>query len=70
MSPLRARLHAAAALLAQSRELLEARAARGLDVAPAALEVRGWTAFLEGLDDAELAALEIGGSAGPWPART
>lgn len=70
MSPLRARLHAAATLLAQSRELLEARAARGLDVAPAALEVRGWTAFLEGLDDAELAALEIGGSAGPWPART
>lgn len=67
MSPLQTRLHAAAALLAESRDLLEARAR---DVVPAPIAERGWTGFLEGLDDAELDALEIGGSSGPWPTRT
>lgn len=67
MSPLRRRLHAVAALLAESRDLLEAR---GREVAPPSIEGRGWTGFLEGLDDVELDALEIGGSAARWPERT
>lgn len=59
---------AAAELLIDARDLLDAR-----PFSPAiddVLAARGWSAFLLGLDEATLAALEGGGVDGPWPAET
>jgi len=58
----------AAELLTSARDLLDARPfSRGIDEV---LEARGWSAFLAGLDDATLGALEGGGVDGPWPRET
>ncbi|MEO6418223.1 MAG: hypothetical protein ABIP39_02375 [Polyangiaceae bacterium] len=62
---LRAPWELTAALIAGSRDVLEARAADG--EAPAALGSRGWASFLLGLEDDALAAIEIHGHDAAWP---
>jgi hypothetical protein len=65
----RARWEIAARLVADNRDLLEARPAGGGDP-PTALVSRGLAPFLLSLDDTELAAIETHGHAAPWPDRT
>jgi hypothetical protein len=62
------RWSAAARLVAEHRDVLDARPDGG--DAPPVLMARGWADFLLGLGDDELAALEIGGHDALWPART
>lgn len=68
-----ARWDAAARLVADQRDLLDARpgaAGSGQDdagAAPAALVTRGWASFLLALTDGELDALEIAGHDATWP---
>ncbi|MGH7436917.1 MAG: methyltransferase, partial [Polyangiaceae bacterium] len=62
--------HAAARLVAESRDLLDDRpggAGGGSARAPA---VRGWESFLLSLDERELDAIEVGGTDARWPERT
>ncbi|HEX4448776.1 MAG TPA: methyltransferase [Polyangiaceae bacterium] len=63
------RWETAARLVADSRDLLEARPG-GSGGVPAALVSRGLDAFLLSLDDAELDAIETHGHGAPWPDRT
>lgn len=58
----------AARLIAENRDVLDARPGGGDDDALPALAARGWAAFLVSLDDAALAAVEIGGHEAEWPA--
>jgi SAM-dependent methyltransferase len=55
-----------ARLVAEHRDVLDGRPGAE-DGAPAALVTRGWATFLTSLDDAELAALEVGGHDAAWP---
>jgi SAM-dependent methyltransferase len=68
MSAHRSRWEAAAWLVADSRDLLEARPSGGEP--PGALVARGWDAFLLSLDDAELSVIETHGHDAHWPERT
>jgi hypothetical protein len=65
---LASRWNAAAGLVAEHRDVLDARPDGG--DAPPALTARGWADFLLGLEDHELAALEIAGHDAAWPTRT
>jgi hypothetical protein len=65
----RTRWEAAARLVAESRDVLDARPG-GEDDVPEALTSRGWSAFLQSLGDAELESLEVGGLDAGWPERT
>jgi SAM-dependent methyltransferase len=65
---LRARWESAAGLIAENRDVLDARPEDG--DAPHALVSRGWAAFLVACDDDELAAFEIDGLDATWPAET
>ncbi|HSO32387.1 MAG TPA: methyltransferase [Labilithrix sp.] len=56
---------AAARLLAEHRDVLEGRPDEGR--VPAALEARGWAAWLLALDDDALTALEVHGHEARWP---
>jgi SAM-dependent methyltransferase len=56
----------AARLVAEHRDVLDARPAGGPP--PDALVVRGWATFLSSLDEAALAAIEIEGHDATWPA--
>ena len=58
--------NAAARLVAEHRDVLDARPADE-EGAPAALVARGWASFLVALDDAQLDALEIDGHDAAWP---
>lgn len=60
------RWEAAARLVAEHRDVLEARPTDD-DDPPGALVARGWASFLLSLDDAALAALEIEGHEAAWP---
>lgn len=62
-----ARWEAAARLVAEHRDLLDARP--GEDV-PGPLVTRSWASFLLALADDELAALETAGHDATWPSRT
>ena len=64
----RARWEAVARLIAENRDVLDARAADG--DAPTALVTRGWAAFVLSLDDDALAAIEILGHDAAWPDQT
>ncbi len=66
---IRSRWEAAARLVAESRDLLEARPGNGADP-PRALVSRAWIPFLLSLDDDELTTIETGGHDARWPART
>jgi hypothetical protein len=66
ITPLSAHLRALGALIAEHRDLLEARA---LDGPPPSLAARGWDGFLAALDDETVARLEIEGHAS-WPSST
>lgn len=63
------RWEAAARLVAEHRDVLDARPADE-DEAPLALVRRGWAPFLAALDDDRLTALEIGGHDAEWPEGT
>ena len=65
----RSRWEAAAGLVAETRDVLDARPA-GEDDIPAALASRGWSAFLLSLGDGELGSVESGGVGAEWPERT
>jgi SAM-dependent methyltransferase len=69
-SPIGARWHAAAELVAESRDVLDDRAGGAASDAPSAVASRGWDAFLLSLDDAELAGIEVQRAAVAWPARS
>ena len=66
---LRSRWEAAARLIIDNRDVLDARPA-GADAVPGALGSRGWSAFLQSLDDAELEAVEAHGFDATWPEGT
>jgi hypothetical protein len=66
---IRPRWQSAAQLVADNRDLLEARPGGGGEP-PSALVSRGWDSFLESLDDDELGHLETRGHDAHWPART
>lgn len=57
----------AARLVADSRDVLDARPGDGAAV-PEALVTRGWASFLASLDDPAVDALEIDGHHASWPA--
>ncbi len=59
---------AAARLIAESRDVLDARPRPGGD--EPALVARGWASFLLALDDAQLTAIEVRGHAATWPEDT
>ncbi len=65
----RDRWDAAARLVADGRDLLDERPGGFGAGSPRALALRGWESFLLSLDDRELDAIEIGGTAAPWPQR-
>lgn len=69
-SPLRRHLDATARLVAESRDVLDARPGDCDNGAPAPLVARGWASFLLSLDDADLDSLEAYGLGGPWPDTT
>ncbi len=60
---------AVARLVAESRDLLEARPGAS-GTTPDALVARGWATFLLSLDEGEVAAIESHGHAARWPERT
>jgi SAM-dependent methyltransferase len=62
-------LETVARLVAESRDLLDARPGATGTIPPALVE-RGWDAFLLSLDDAELESIEALGHGAQWPART
>jgi SAM-dependent methyltransferase len=70
---LRLRRRAAAQLLAQHRDLLDARPGASPEPlearrdAASPLEQRGWSTYLLALDDAALARIEGAGTEAPWP---
>jgi SAM-dependent methyltransferase len=66
VNDLASRWEAAARLVADHRDVLDARPGDEED-APAALASRGWAPFLASLDDARLDALEIDGHDAAWP---
>lgn len=59
------RFERAARLVVESRDLLDARPRE--EEPPESIASRGWAEFLLGIDDAELAALEMGGLDATWP---
>jgi len=61
-----ARWEAAVRLVAEHRDVLDARPGDDQE-APAALVARGWAPFLSSLDDARLDTLEIEGHDAAWP---
>ena len=67
MSPLRARWAEAARLVAENRDVLDARPGDGDEnVTPWPLRERGWEPFLSSLDEAQVAELEVAGHAAQW----
>jgi SAM-dependent methyltransferase len=60
----------AARLVADSRDLLDARPGAGGGEPPAALTRRGWASFLLSLEPHELEAIETRGPDADWPDRT
>ncbi len=58
----------AAELVAETRDLLHARPLSGHE--DEVVAARGWLGFLEGLDEATLVALEVGGLEAEWPTAT
>jgi len=68
---IRARWGEAARLIADNRDVLDARPGEEpANESPASLLSRGWSSFLLSLDDAQLAALEVLGHEASWPAGT
>jgi SAM-dependent methyltransferase len=68
---LRSRWDAAARLVAESRDVLDARPGDCDSLEPpSALVARGWAAFLLSVDEEQLAALESQGLDAPWPEGT
>jgi hypothetical protein len=69
-SVIHSRWEIAARLVADSRDLLDARPGAGGGEPSAALTTRGWAAFLLSLEPHELEAIETRGPDADWPDRT
>jgi SAM-dependent methyltransferase len=69
LSPLHARWADAARLVAENRDVLDARPGDGDEnVTPRPLRERGWEPFLSSLEEAQVAELEVAGHAAQWSA--